>query len=186
MGGMIAQVLATRHPQRVLTLTSIMSTTGNPSPRVAFGKPRALRAAIERPRRLDDPEAMVRHLMRVFGIIGSPGYPSSPEALRAQLEPVAQRGYHPAGTARQVLAILASGDRRAQLAHIAAPTLVIHGFDDPLLPLAAGIDTARHIRGAQLRAYPGMGHDFAPGLQPLLAAAIVEHIRQSAHAPAPV
>ena len=179
MGGMIAQVLAARHPQRVLSLTSIMSSSGNPSPRVALGRPRALRAILNRPRDVDDMEQLTNHLMRVFGVIGSPGYPSEPQHLRQQLERVARRGYYPAGTARQLLAILASGDRRTQLARITAPTLVIHGQDDPLVPLAAGVDTARHIRGARLEMIPGMGHDFPPALQPRIAQLIAAHVMTS-------
>jgi len=179
MGGMIAQVLAARYPERVASLTSIMSTSGNPSPKVAMGKPRALRAILHRPRNVDDVTQITDHLVRVFGVIGSPGYPSEPQLLRQQLERVARRGYYPAGTARQLLAILASGDRRSQLARIVAPTLVIHGQDDPLLPAAAGIDTARHIRGARLELIPGMGHDFPPALQPRIADMIAAHIRNA-------
>ena len=118
--------------------------------------------------------------MRVFSVIGSPGFPSEPNVLREHLERVARRGYYPAGAARQLLAILASGDRRKLLAQITAPTLVIHGRDDPLVPLAAGLDTAQHIRGAQLKVIAGMGHDFPPALQPQLATAIVEHIANAA------
>lgn len=177
MGGMIAQLLAARHAQRVLTLTSIMSSTGNPSPRVALGKRRALSAIIERPRNVHDVQVVTDHLVRVFGVIGSPGFPSEPQALRAQVERVARRGYDPGGAARQLLAILASGDRRALLARIAAPTLVIHGSDDPLVPLAAGIETAQCIRGARLEVITGMGHDFPEALQPGIAASIVAHVR---------
>jgi proline iminopeptidase len=82
-----------------------------------------------------------------------------------------------------LLAVLASGDRRTLLARIEAPTLVIHGRDDPLVPLAAGIDTANHIRGAQLKVIPGMGHDFPPALQPEIAALIVEHVRRGGSVP---
>jgi pimeloyl-ACP methyl ester carboxylesterase len=186
MGGMIAQVLAARYPQRVASLTSIMSSTGNPSPRVALGKRRALRAIMNRPRNIDDHDALTEHLMMVFGVIGSPGYRSEPAVMRAQLQRVARRGYDPLGAERQLLAILASGDRRALLARITAPTLVIHGADDPLVPVAAGIDTAQSIRGAQLKVIPGMGHDFAPALQPLIADSIAAHIRAAqAHAPQP-
>jgi proline iminopeptidase len=181
MGGMIAQVLAARHPQRVRTLTSIMSSTGNPNPHVALGKPRALRAILNRPRSTDDVAKLTDHLMRVFSVIGSPGFPSEPNVLREHLERVARRGYYPAGAARQLLAILASGDRRKLLAQITAPTLVIHGREDPLVPLAAGLDTAQHIRGAQLKVIAGMGHDFPPALQPQIAAAIVEHVANAAH-----
>ncbi len=187
MGGMIAQVLAARHPGCVRSLTSIMSSTGNPSPRVALGKPRALRAIITRPRSASDVQQVTDHLVKVFGIIGSRSYPAEPVALRAHLLRVAERGYDPAGSARQLLAILASGDRRALLARITAPTLVIHGRDDPLVPLAGGEDTARHIRGARLKVVKGMGHDFPDALLPDVTDAIVAHIRatESAAAPAP-
>jgi pimeloyl-ACP methyl ester carboxylesterase len=179
MGGMIAQLLAARYPERVLSLTSIMSNSGNPSPRFAIGKPRALRAILHRPRNIDDLQQLTDHFVRVFGVIGSPGYPSEPQVLRQHLERVARRGYYPAGTARQLLAVLASGDRRTQLARITAPTLVIHGQEDPLVPVAAGIDTARHIRGARLEVIAGMGHDFPPALQPRLAEMIAAHVRNA-------
>jgi pimeloyl-ACP methyl ester carboxylesterase len=179
MGGMIAQVLAARHPERVATLTSIMSSSGNPDPRVALGSGRALRLLWRRPARLDTVEGVTEHLMHVFGVIGSPGFRAERHAMRARIEKVAQRGYDPAGAERQLLAILASGDRRGLLARISAPTLVIHGADDPLVPVAAGIDTAKHIRGAQLKVIPGMGHDFAPALQAMLADAIAAHVRRA-------
>jgi pimeloyl-ACP methyl ester carboxylesterase len=176
MGGMIAQVLAALQPQRVLTLTSIMSSTGNPAPRIALGKPRALRALLRRPP--DDPadlNAVVEHLLYVFGVIGSPGFKQDAATLRPLLERVARRGLYPAGTARQLAAILASGDRRTMLHGIDAPTLVIHGADDPLIPVAAGHDTARHIRNARLEVIDGMGHDFPPKLMSRLAARVAEH-----------
>ncbi len=179
MGGMIAQVLAARHPQRVLSLTSIMSSSGNPSPRIAFGSHRALRAILLRPRSVDDVAQLTDHLIRVFSVIGSPGFPPDPAMQREHLERVARRGYYPAGSARQLLAILASGDRRAQLARIEAPTLVIHGRDDPLVPVAAGMDTAHNIRGAELKVIPGMGHDFPPALQPEIATLIERHIARA-------
>ncbi len=179
MGGMIAQVLAARAPERVATLTSIMSSSGNPSPRIALGSPMALRALMKKPRRADDAEAVTAHLMHVFSVIGSPGYRSEPHVLREQMEKVARRGYDAAGAERQLLAILASADRRPLLRQIVAPTLVIHGQADPLVPVAAGIDTAKHIAGAQLKIIPGMGHDFAPALQPMIADSIAAHIRRS-------
>jgi pimeloyl-ACP methyl ester carboxylesterase len=178
MGGMIAQVLAALLPQRVASLTSIMSSTGNPAPRVALGKSRALRALLRRPP--DDPadlDAIVDHLMFVFGVIGSPGFRQDAAVLRPHLERVARRGLYPAGTARQLAAILASGDRRPMLHGIVAPTLVIHGGDDPLVPVAAGRDTARHIRGATLEVIDGMGHDFPPALMTRVAARVADHCR---------
>ena len=121
----------------------------------------------------------------MFGVIGSPGFAVDGELLRHNLRRIVSRGIHPAGTARQLLAILASGDRRALLARIVAPTLVVHGSDDPLLPVAAGHDTALHIPGARLEIIGGMGHDLPPGVQPLLVERIVEHCRSALRAPAP-
>jgi pimeloyl-ACP methyl ester carboxylesterase len=181
---MIAQVLAARMPERVASLTSIMSSSGNPSPRVALGSPRALRVLLQKPGRIDDIESATERLMHVFGVIGSPGFRAEPRLLREHMRRVARRGFDPAGAERQLLAVLASGDRRELLARVKAPTLVIHGANDPLVPVAAGIDTARHIRGAQLMIIPGMGHDFAPSLQPMLADSIAAHIRRASRAPA--
>jgi pimeloyl-ACP methyl ester carboxylesterase len=180
MGGMIAQVLAALQPQRVLTLTSIMSSSGNPHPRMALGKRRALDALLRRPP--DDPadiEAVVDHLVYVFGVIGSPGFPQDAGTLRPHLARVARRGLYPAGTSRQLAAILASGDRRTLLRGVSAPTLVVHGADDPLVPLAAGQDTARHVPNAMLEIIPGMGHDFPPPLMARIAARVAEHCHSS-------
>jgi proline iminopeptidase len=174
MGGMIAQVLAARFPERVTSITSIMASSGNP--RVSLGRPAALRALLRRPDP-QDVEAVITELVSLFGVIGSPGFPVDPAQLRAMCERVVRRGYYPAGTARQLLAILATGDRREELARIRAPTLVIHGAQDPLLPLAAGRDTARHIPGARLIEYEGMGHDLPPALTPQIVDAIAQHCR---------
>jgi pimeloyl-ACP methyl ester carboxylesterase len=176
MGGMIAQVLAALQPQRVLTLTSIMSSSGNPHPSMALGKRRALDALLRRPP--EDPadiDAVVDHLAYVFGVIGSPAFPQDAETLRPHLERVARRGLYPAGTSRQLAAILASGDRRDLLRGVAAPTLVVHGADDPLVPLAAGRDTARHVPNATLEVIPGMGHDFPPPLMARIATRVADH-----------
>lgn len=183
MGGMIAQVLAARQPQRVRSLVSIMSSTGNPQRKIAFGKRWALQAILRAPPPPDDIEAMVQHLTRVFSVIGSPGYPIDPSAVRPHFERVARRGLYREGTERQLLAILGSGDRRAMLRQVAAPTLVVHGADDPLVPLAAGLDTARHIGGARMEVVPGMGHDIPMELTTFLAARIAEHCRSATAAP---
>ena len=90
-----------------------------------------------------------------------------------------RRAYHPAGVLQQLLAIVASGDRRALLGKITAPTLVIHGAEDPLLPVSAGRDTARHIKDAKLMVVNGMGHDLPPGLLPRLVEAIAAHCAQA-------
>ena len=186
MGGMIGQVIAANYPSRVLSLTSIMSNSGNPERRVAFGSWKALRAIIHRPPPPDDHEAVVRHLMRLFGVIGSPAFRHELESMRPLFERVARRGLYRAGTSRQLLAVLATGDRRPLLAQIKAPTLVVHGADDPLVPVAAGRDTAAHIPGAKLEIVDGMGHDFPPRLMAQLAARIAEHCRSAQPvAPAP-
>jgi proline iminopeptidase len=176
LGGMIAQVMAARFPHRVTSLTSIMASSGNP--RVSLGKPAAVRVLLRRPNALDV-EAVIAHLVDVFGVIGSPAYATDPTLLRGMCERVAHRGYYPAGTARQLLALLAAGDRRRDLERVRAPTLVIHGTRDPLLPVAAGRDTARHIPGARLLEIEGMGHDLPPVLTPRIVDAIATHCRDA-------
>ena len=176
MGGMIGQVMAARFPDRVTSLASIMASSGNPG--VSLGKPGAVRAILRRPDP-HDTDAVVAHLVGVFGVIGSPGYATDPALLRGMCERVARCGYYPAGTARQLLAILATGDRRSELTRIRAPTLVIHGTRDPLMPVAAGRDTARHIPGARLLEIEGMGHDLPPVLTPRIVDAIARHCRDA-------
>lgn len=173
MGGMIAQVMAARHPQRVRRLVSIMSTSGNS--RVSRGRPAAAQALLSRPADPRDPESVVAHMMKVHSIIGSPRYPTDPALLRERFVRSVRRGYDRQATARQFLAILASGDRRRLLAQVAAPTLVIHGADDPLVPVAGGRDTAEHIAGARLLVIDGMGHDLPEALFPQLVDAIAAH-----------
>jgi proline iminopeptidase len=185
MGGMIGQVLAARHPGRVLSLTSIMSNSGNPARKYAFGRWKALRAIVRPPPPPDDYPAVVAHLVRVFGVIGGPAFRHELEQARPLFERVARRGLYRAGTARQLLAILATADRRPLLHAIAAPTLVLHGSDDPLVPVAAGRDTAENIRGAVFEVVEGMGHDFPPSLMVRFAKRIAEHCR-SAQPPVPV
>jgi len=177
MGGMIAQIVAARFPQRVLSLTSIMSTSGNRKlsrPSKAAGK-----ALVARPADPDNPEVVIDHLVHVFGIIGSPAYPTPRDEARQRIGRAVRRAYDPPGVARQLVAVIAAGDRSEQLHAITAPTLVIHGADDPLVPLAAGRDTARLIRGARLMVVEGMGHDFPEALMPRLAAAIADHCQNA-------
>lgn len=176
MGGMIAQVLAAKFPERVLSLTSIMSSSGNA--RVSRPTTKARKVLLNRPKYLQqDQKSVVEHLVRVFGVIGSPAYPEDPDSLRLRITKGVRRAYEPAGTSRQLLAVIANGDRRKLLQTIKAPTLVIHGAADPLVPVAAGQDTAKHIPGAILRVIEGMGHDLPSELLPTLAALIVAHAR---------
>ena len=177
MGGMIAQVLAAKFPQRVLSLTSIMSSSGYR--KVSKPTKPARKVLLSRPTDPKDPESVIAYMVEMFGVIGSPAYPSSKEELRSRIGRSVRRAYEPAGTARQLLAIIASGDRRKLLHTIAAPTLVIHGAEDPLVPLAAGRDTAQNSPGASLLVIEGMGHDFPEGLMPRLAQAIADHCDRS-------
>jgi len=172
IGGMIAQHVAALYPRRTISLVSIMASTGNPSLRVSMGEPRAI---LSRPANISDTEALIEHYVRVFGVIGSPRFATDGELLRHNLRRIVSLGIHPAGTARQLLAILASRDRRPLLHRIVAPTLVVHGSDDLLLPVAPGRDMALNIPGRRFEIVRGMGHDLPPGVQPLLVERIVGH-----------
>lgn len=175
LGGMIAQVLAARRPKRVATLVSIMSGSGNPY--VSMARPRALSAILHRPERPDDVGSVTDYLVHVMGVIGSRGYPPDASALRSHCERAARRGYDTHGIARQMLAMLASGDRRAELEKLRVPTLVIHGADDPLIPKSAGREVARIVPGAKLLEFDGMGHDLPAPLIPGIVTAIASHCR---------
>lgn len=177
MGGMIAQIIAAEHPERAVSLTSIMSSSGNPD----LPRPDpSLIQALSWPRLVFDRERVIRQAMDFYRLIASPGFPTSEDELRARVERSVDRCYHPAGMARHLLAILAAGSRVEMLERIYVPTLVLHGADDPLMPVEAGKDTADHIRGAKLRIIPGMGHDLAKGLVPILVDAIAEHCKAAA------
>ncbi|MGA2552455.1 MAG: alpha/beta hydrolase [Burkholderiaceae bacterium] len=177
MGGMIAQLIAADHSDRVLTLTSIMSTSG--AAELPAARAEVMRALLARPRNSEDLESVVDHFMNLLELIGSPGFPTPKELARERLMRSLQRNYCPSGTARQMVAIAASGDRSAKLARIRVPTLVIHGTDDALVPVEAGRDTARKITGSKLFLIPGMGHDLAPGLVPIITDALRDHLTPS-------
>lgn len=170
MGGMIAQELTIRYPERVLSLTSIMSTTSDPS--LPGPKPEMLPLfeLISRP--ASDREQAIEQGMKLFRAIAGPGYPVDETALRKKLALSYERCYDPEGTVRQQAAIMASGSRKQALASVRVPTLVIHGKEDPVIPVEAGIDTARTIPGAELLVVEGMGHDLPREVWPRIAEAI--------------
>ncbi len=176
MGGMIAQVMALEQPQRVLSLTSIMSTTGDRR----AGMPRLRVWSVLLRRAPDSRDAFVEHFLRTFRLIGSPGFDSDEARLREVAAATFDRGVNAAGTARQLAAILASGDRTGRLRTLRVPTLIVHGTDDPLIPLRGGVATARAIPGAELLAIPGMGHDLPPGVFPKVIDAFVANAERAA------
>jgi len=164
MGGMIAQIIAARYPQRVRSLNSIMSSTNHPRlPAARLDVLLRMSGIGPRPKTR---EAVIRRSTAMLRRVGSPGFPT-PLEYRAQLAGRAfDRAFRPSGTARQTHAILATGSFEDLLPQIAAPTQVIHGLSDPLLRPDCGRRSARMIRGAQLELIPGMGHDLAPSLMP--------------------
>jgi pimeloyl-ACP methyl ester carboxylesterase len=170
MGGMIAQSMALRRPERVLSLTSIMSTTGER--RAGRPKLRVWGALVRRAP--SDKEAYVEYFMRLFRLIGSKGFPSDEERMREVAAATYERGDRPAGTARQLAAIMASGDRTERLRGLRMPVTVFHGRKDPLVPFRGGRATADAIPGARLIAIPGMGHDLPREVWPRLVDAIAE------------
>jgi pimeloyl-ACP methyl ester carboxylesterase len=173
MGGMIAQTLAAEHSASVRSLVSIMSTTGSRwKGQPSFGIYRyMLRGAPA------DREGAIEHTAKVFAAIGSRGLPQDTERVREIIARSFDRGHDPASTGRQLGAIIASGDRTAQLRTIEAPTLVIHGSKDRMVARSGGVATARAIPGARMVTIKGMGHDLPAAAWPQLIDAIAEHVR---------
>lgn len=172
MGGMIGQLMAAKFPSRVLSLTSIMSSSGRrglPGP-----TPVVKRALMRRPKP-GDADAMVEYGVQLLQAIGSPTYPTPEKQLRRRVARALRRNCCPGGVVRQILAVAASGDRTPQLRTIVAPTLVIHGAADPMVPLACGRDTAEAIPNARLEVIEGMGHDLPTQLLERLLALIDAH-----------
>jgi pimeloyl-ACP methyl ester carboxylesterase len=171
MGGMIAQLIAVRYPERVLSLVSIMSTTGGrrvgrPHPRVAL---RMLRpAARER-------EGYIEDHLETYRTIGSRGFDFEEEHKRARAGRCFDRGVHPAGSVRQMAAVVSAPDRTTMLGQVRVPTTVIHGDSDPLVNVSGGRATAAAIPGAELVILPGMGHDLPRALWPQVIDAIARN-----------
>jgi pimeloyl-ACP methyl ester carboxylesterase len=174
LGGMIAQTLAARHPESVRTLTSIMSTTGSRwRGQPAMGTYRYLLRAAPR-----DRDAFIDHTEAVFSFISSPGFSLDRNGMRERAGRSYDRGTNPAGTGRQMAALLTSGDRTEELGQVRAPTLVVHGAADKMVAPSGGAATAKAIRGAELMTIEGMGHDLPRGVWPQLVDAITERARR--------
>jgi pimeloyl-ACP methyl ester carboxylesterase len=171
MGGMIVQTLAIRHTARLRSMTSIMSTTGKPG--LEPGKPEAM-AVLTLPPPADRAGSLDA-AVRTWRTIGSPGFPFDEEKIRSRAGRLYDRSFYPEGTARQLAAVMAGGSRADLLKEVTTPTLVIHGAEDPLIPLSGGQDTAESVPGAALVVIEGMGHDLPEGAWPRLVGAISEH-----------
>lgn len=179
MGGMISQNVAAMFPEKIATLTSIMSTTG--SRKLPGPEGRAKRALLAKPAKRGDFEGAVRRLMMLLRVIGSRTHPAPEEELRALCDAHVAQGYNPAAVARQLVAIAAAADRSRIVRSIKVPTLVIHGDEDPLLRPACGAHTAQMIRegGGDVKhvVMKGMGHDFPVPLRDETVARIAAHAR---------
>ena len=169
MGGMIAQTIAIRHPARVRSLTSIMST---PSPKIGSATQEALAVLMAAP--ATNRAEAVQRARATYEVIGSPGYPLDTEWLEQMAGESYDRAYDPVGVARQLLAIHASGDRTEGLRGVSVPTLVIHGDADPLVQVDGGRATAAAVPGAELLVIEGMGHNLPRELWPQITGAIAK------------
>jgi pimeloyl-ACP methyl ester carboxylesterase len=170
MGGAIAQLAAANYPERVLSLTSIMSSSGNPAlPAPTPAAATALFAPLPRQR---DRESIVADSVARYETLESPAYPTDRDRLRQLFADEYERNFDPRGVARQLAALIANGDRRSLLQGITAPSVVLHGAADQLIPVACGEDVARNIPNAELRIIDGMGHDFPVALSKIFADAI--------------
>jgi pimeloyl-ACP methyl ester carboxylesterase len=180
MGGMIAQTLAARHPDAVLSLTSIMSNTGS----VWTGRPAVRLYPLFLRRPAEGREAAIERTMKVFAAIGSRGLERNDDMIRDMANQAWDRDHDPSGPGRQLAAIIASGNRTKDLKRIKAPTLVIHGTDDRLVALSGGRATARAISGAKFMKVKGMGHDLPPAAWQQIIDGIVATAERAAAEPA--
>ncbi|NKI15929.1 alpha/beta hydrolase [Spongiibacter sp. KMU-166] len=172
LGGMIAQLFAAHYPSRCLSLTSMMSSSGRlglPSP-----KPKVFRQLMSRPM-TNDMERRLAHGVKMYRLIGSPKFPTSEEDARTLIIESSRRSNYTFGYSRQLAAAFAGGSRIRLLRRIQAPSLVLHGKNDPLIPVAHGVDTARWIPRAQLEIIDGWGHDLPKPLVPRIVDMIAEH-----------
>jgi pimeloyl-ACP methyl ester carboxylesterase len=175
MGGMIAQTAAIEYPRRVRSLTSIMSSTGDPS--VGQATPRALSALLSPP--AETRAEAIERTMSILRVIGSPAFDLDEDEVRWRTGLAYDRAYDPAGVARQLVAIAASGDRTTALRSVSVPTLVLHGADDPLVDVSGGRATARAIPGAELVVFEGMGHHLPRELWAEIARRISELVQRA-------
>lgn len=176
MGGMIAQTIAINHPQRILSLISIYSHTGNPE--LPQPKPEAMKFLLTPPP--EDREANIEHTLKLFRTISGSGFPLDEDWIRKVAGQAYDRAFYPQGVDRQFVAILTQKNRKPELGSVSVPTLVIHGADDPLVPVEGGKDTAEAVPGSELIIIDGMGHDLPHGgAWPQIIDAIVDHTQKA-------
>ena len=174
MGGMVAQRAVLLAPERALSLTSIMSSSGARG--LPAATPAVTRQLLSRPAGKGK-QAAIDHSVKLFKAIGSPGFPMDDAFLRERVTLATERSFNPPGIARQMVAIMADSTRAAELSKVAVPTLVLHGKADPLVPFACGQDTEQRISGACLVGIDGMGHDLPPGVVEHLLVHMVPHFK---------
>ncbi len=174
MGGMIAQRVALASPDRVLSLTSVMSTSGARG--LPQARPQVIRALMSRPRSTA-PQDIGDFYVKLLKVIGSPAFPVSEAEVRERASVAFNRNFHPQGIPRQMMAIMTDTQRAHALQNIQVPTLVIHGTEDGLVPFACGQDTARRIPNARFVPVEGMGHDLPPGVVQRLLASMLPHFK---------
>ena len=175
MGGMIAQIMAIRYPRRVLSLTSMMSATGNPE--LSTPKPDNGDFQFKPPPK--DRETYIAHAVEVCRIIGSPGFEFDEERVRRWIVEEYDRCFCPQGSVRQLLAIIKGGNRKPELSTVTVPTLVIHGAEDLLVPVEWGKDTAEAVPGSELLIIEGMGHDLPRQVWPRIVGAIAANAKKA-------
>jgi pimeloyl-ACP methyl ester carboxylesterase len=176
MGGFIAQLVATRVPDRIASLSVFMTSTG--SRLVGQAAPRIVRAVLTR-KPATGRSGAVAASMAMQHRIGSPGYPVDDDVVRDLAERSYDRGYDPAGSGRQLAAVIAQTDRSAELGRLTMPTLVLHGLSDPLVSVSGGIAVARAIPGSRFVGFHGMGHDLPRALWPEFVAEIGANTRRA-------
>lgn len=179
MGGMIAQILAAKHPDRVSSLGVIFSSTNQPL--LPPPAPSAILPLMKGPGKGATEEQRLAHSVKLMRNIGSPGYPVPEAEMEAFARRLFARSYYPAGVKRQFMAVLGTGNLRPYARQIVAPTVVIHGKSDPLLRPACGKAVARAIRGAKLELIPGMGHDLPQQLWGRIVDTLNRNARQIPH-----
>ena len=173
MGGMIGQHVASMAPQRVKSLTAIMTTTGNPKLPRPSGN--VMHAMVRRGPQPTSRDEIINQSVATFGVIGTPGEDHNTNGMRDRITRSYDRSFNPAGVLRQMSAIVASGDFRKHSRLIKSPTLVVHGNADPLVPIEGGHDIAKLVRGARMEIMDGMGHDVPPRFLPQITKLMLDH-----------